>query len=87
MDHTNPHAIQHITGRKSDGQRTTASMPASEKARYVAGLGGNKFREIFTSAMRDVVPRPGLSRSMAVRLVLDKALDEVQASAQTAAQL
>ena len=69
-----------ITARTATGRRTTASMPESEKARFTAGLGGvAKFRDEFNRAMREVETRPGLSRSMAVRLRLDERIKEVQA--------
>jgi hypothetical protein len=72
-----------ITARTATGRRTTASMPESEKARFTAGLGGpGKFRDEFNRAMREVETRPGLSRSMAVRLRLDERMKEVQAKAQ-----
>ena len=68
-----------LTCLTADGKRTTASMPASEKARYIAGFGGaRQFRRNFNEAIQTAQPRPGLSRSMAVRLILDRQLEQSQ---------
>ena len=68
-----------LTCLTADGKRTTASMPASEKARYVAAFGGaRQFRRNFNDAIQSAQPRPGLSRSMAVRLILDRQLEQSQ---------
>lgn len=65
-----------LTARTASGRRTTASMPESERERFTAGLGGtSQFREQFAIAMREVETKPGLSRSMAVRLRLDEAIN------------
>lgn len=64
-----------LTARTATGRRTTASMPESVKRDFIAALGGTaQFREQFNIAMREVVKRPGLSRSMAVRLRLDEVI-------------
>ena len=68
---------ERLTARTASGRRTTASMPESEKLRFTAGLGGTaQFREQFNIAMREVTPKPGLSRSMAVRLRLDEVINQ-----------
>ena len=68
-----------LTCLTAEGKRTTASMPASEKARYIAAFGGaRQFRRNFNDAIQISRPRPGLSRSMAVRLILDKQLGQSQ---------
>jgi hypothetical protein len=68
-----------LTCVTTEGRRTTASMPVSETARYIAGFGGAKqFRCNFNDAVKAARPRPGLSRSMAVRLILDLQLAKAQ---------
>ena len=67
---------ERLTARTASGRRTTASMPESVKAEFVAALGGTaEFREQFHLAMREVETKPGLSRSMAVRLRLDEVIN------------
>lgn len=66
-----------LTARTASGRRTTASMPESVKHDFIAALGGTaQFREQFKIAMREVVKKPGLSRSMAVRLRLDEVINQ-----------
>ena len=68
-----------LTCVTTEGLRTTASMPASEMARYIAGFGSaRQFRCNFNDAVKAVQPRPGLSRSMAVRIILDQQLAKAQ---------
>jgi hypothetical protein len=73
-----------LTCVTTKGLRTTASMPVSEMARYIAGFGGAKqFRCNFNDAVKAVQPRPGLTRSMAVRLILDQQLAKAQSPQQS----
>ena len=76
-----------LTARTASGRRTTASMPESVKDDFIAALGGTaQFREQFNIAMREVVKKPGLSRSMAVRLRLDEVINQRKLQALEAPQ-
>jgi len=55
--------------------RTTISIPECLRLQYVEEFGSPEtFRKALNEAMQEAVPRPGLTRSMAVRLILDKRL-------------
>ena len=70
--------IVRLTCRTPSGLRTTASMPNSVRKGYISAFGSpSKFRKNFNEALREsdaVMQDRVLTRSMAVRLILDKRL-------------
>lgn len=74
---TKPPAVEpdRLSVRTGTGHRTTISIPESVHLQYVQDFGGaGRFRKNLNDVIREATPRPGLTRSMAVRLLLDKRL-------------
>ena len=74
-----------LTARIKTGRRTTASMHESVRDTYIENMGGTVvFRDKFNQAMREVIPVKGLTRSMGVRLVLDRHVADLKAAKEAA---
>jgi hypothetical protein len=59
----------------TDGSKTSVSLPVDLFATYVKHYGTRRdFREALTRICKTLTPRPGYSRSMAVRLALEAEL-------------
>lgn len=61
--------------RIANGVKTSVSFPATVFNTLVTAAGGRaEFRKHLNSAVKEAEPRPGYSRSQAVRMTLEKRL-------------
>ncbi|MDR5750199.1 MULTISPECIES: hypothetical protein [unclassified Caballeronia] len=76
---------KHLPVVLRDGTRTSISIPAVVYHAFLTRLGGD--RATFNARLREAAmtaqPRPGVSRSLAVRFALEASLGEVTAPTQS----
>ncbi|MEZ2307258.1 hypothetical protein AB6809_11580 [Paraburkholderia sp. RCC_158] len=79
---SNIELAKHLPVILSGGLRTSVSIPAVVYHAFLARLGGDRasFNEHLREAAMTAQPRPGVSRSLAVRFALEAALGEVSAT-------
>ncbi|MGF6937041.1 hypothetical protein OKW41_006203 [Paraburkholderia sp. UCT70] len=80
---TNIELAKHLPVVLPDGTRTSVSIPASVYHTFLSRLDGDRarFNEHLKAASLTARPRPGVSRSLAIRFALETVLGEVAAPA------
>ena len=76
-----PEAPKHLPVVLADGTRTSISIPAPVFNVFMSRLGEDRarFNEHLKVAALSARPRPGVSRSLAIRFALEATLGEVSA--------